>query len=466
MPRTAPLPRPRLFSITWPILSEHLLHASVGLFFVWLCARESDGTAAAYGLANQIIGFFIILFRLVAVGASVVVTQYLGAGDRANAERIARAALGATTWLGLGSAALVMLAAGPLLRLLALPEGLLPIALPYLVITGAALAVDALNGTAAAILRAYTHTRDAMEQMVLMYLLSILLGVPFMLGLFGLPVMGLPGIAIGFVASRVLVLALYMRLWKIRLGIVPARADWWRVARGPLGEMAHIGLPGAGENVAYRIAFTWVLAFVAGLGATPLATHTYLLQISYFVLLTGLAVGFGTEIVVGHLIGGGQLHGANRLVSKALAGGILVATALAGAVALMGRPLMSVFSDDPEVVALGAATLWVVFALEPGRTFNLVVINALRATGDVRFPVVFGVFSMFGVAVAGAWWLGVVLGWGLVGVWIAMAADEWVRGLAMYWRWRTLRWTPHARLTRRRVLARRLVTVVEPVEAT
>ena len=88
------------FTITWPIFSEHLLQASVGLLFVWLTSRISDGTAAAFGLSNQLMVTFVILFRLVGVGASVVVTQYLGAGDRAGAQRIARASLGGAVWLG------------------------------------------------------------------------------------------------------------------------------------------------------------------------------------------------------------------------------------------------------------------------------------------------------------------------------------------------------------------------------
>ena len=73
--------------------------------------------------------------------------------------------------------------------------------------------------------------------------------------------------------------------------------------------------------------------------------------------------------------------------------------------------------------------------LEPGRTFNIVVINSLRATGDARFPLLMGLISMWGIAIPLAWFLGLHLGWGLVGIWLAIAADEWTRGLSMYWRW-------------------------------
>jgi Na+-driven multidrug efflux pump len=95
--------------------------------------------------------------------------------------------------------------------------------------------------------------------------------------------------------------------------------------------------------------------------------------------------------------------------------------------------------------------LWCCLLLEPGRTFNLVVINALRAAGDARYPVMAGAASMLIVLAGGSWLLGVKLELGLVGVWIAYAADEWLRGLLMWRRWARLAWVPHARNTRRRM---------------
>ena len=281
-------PRPRLFAITWPIFAEHLLHASVGLLFVALTARLSDATAAAFGLSNQIMAFFLILFRLVGIGASVVITQNLGAGDRRGAERVARASLAAASALGLASALLVALGADGLLSLMKLPDSLRPEAKPYLVILGIVLAIDSLNSTLTSVLRAYTFTRDTLLQIVATYLLSLSFGLPLMYGWLGFPQLGLIGIGLGFLLARALGLVFALWLWRERLAIRPSARDWWWLHRAPLAEMMHIGLPGAGENVAYRTAFTWNLAFVAAMGAGTLATHTYLLQISYFILLTRL----------------------------------------------------------------------------------------------------------------------------------------------------------------------------------
>jgi Na+-driven multidrug efflux pump len=95
--------------------------------------------------------------------------------------------------------------------------------------------------------------------------------------------------------------------------------------------------------------------------------------------------------------------------------------------------------------------LWITVLLEPGRTCNLVIINALRAAGDARFPVAAGAASMLLVMAGGSWLLGVHFQMGLVGVWIAYALDEWLRGLTMAVRWFGHGWLAAARATRRRV---------------
>ena len=111
---------------------------------------------------------------------------------------------------------------------------------------------------------------------------------------------------------------------------------------------------------------------------------------------------------------------------------------------------------DVGGVAGGAVLMWWTVLLEPGRTFNLVVINALRATGDARYPVMAGAASMLVILAGGSAFFGLVLGLGLPGVWIAYALDEWVRGLLMWRRWATHGWVPHARAAHRRLRAARI----------
>lgn len=58
---------------------------------------------------------------------------------------------------------------------------------------------------------------------------------------------------------------------------------------------------------------------------------------------------------------------------------------------------------------------------------------------------------MAAVLAGGSWLLGVHFGLGLAGLWLAYAADEWIRGLLMWRRWAVQAWVPYARAARRRL---------------
>ncbi len=448
-------PRPSLVALTWPLFAELVLGLVVGLVGLWLASRMSDTASGAFALSNHVQASFFLLFRIISMGVSVVITQNLGAGNRAGADDTARASLGASTWLGLGAGAAVALLAGPLLRLLNAPDNVMPLAEPYLPVLSISLALDAFNASMGAVMRAHMHTRDTLLNMIAMHSLHLAICWPLMAGLGPLPALGLAGFAVAAAISRAFGVAFHLWLWRWRLQLVPHAHDWWRMRWKSLGPALHIGLPGAAENIAYRLALMVTVALVARMGADALAVHSYTMQVMYFILVFGLAVGFASEILVGHLVGARQLHEAHRLVRKSLRWGLLVSTGVSLTAAITAPWTLQLFTHDPHIIQQATTLLWITVLLEPGRTFNLVVINALRATGDARFPVVAGAASMVFVMAGGAWLLGVVFDLGLVGVWIAYAADEWVRGLIMCARWWRLGWVPAARATHRRVTRQR-----------
>ena len=441
--------------LAWPLMAELVLGFGVGLLGLWLASRESDTASAAFALSNQMLGAFFLLFRIVSMGVSVVITQNLGAGHLQGAHRVARASLGASTWMGLGTAIVVGLGAGPLLGLLDAPAPVLAIGVPYLRMLALALLLDAYNASMSAVMRAHLRTRDAMFNILAMHCVHLLLAFPLMRGWGPLPELGLPGFALAMALSRGFGMAVHLWLWRRRLHLHTHAADWWRIHPEILGPALHIGLPGAAENIAYRVSMLVSMAVVSGMGTVALATHSYASQLSTLVVLFTVAIGFAGEILVGHLVGAGDLHRANRMVRRSLATGLVVSLLIAAAAAASAPWSLQLFTHDAGILGQATVLLWISVLLEPGRTCNVVLINALRATGDARFPVVVGAFSMVIVMAGGSWLLGVHFGLGLAGVWIAYAADEWVRGLMMAARWFGLGWLGAARRTRQRVQRQR-----------
>lgn len=442
---------PRLLGVATPLFIELCLGIGVGVIGTVLAARLGDASGAAFALANHVLAMLFILFRIVGAGVSVVVAQSLGRGQRQQADAVALATLGAATWIGAFTAFVAWFGATPLLQLLNSPADVMALAAPLLRWLAPALFFDAWNATQASVMRAHLRGADVLRVIAVMHTSHLALAWLLMYGFGPLPPLGLPGFAIALAVSRAMGVAMHLMLWRARLGLRPSLADAWRLRRQELAAVLRIGTPGAAEAIAYRLCFMISLAVVGTLGAPALAAHAYASQVTYGALLAGLATGLAVEIVVGHLIGAGDLHGAHRLVKRALAAGLLSSVVAASAAALAGPWLLVVFTQDPHILTQAAVLLWWTVLLEPGRTFNLVVINALRAAGDARYPVVVGVGSMLVVLAGGSWWLGVHLGLGLVGVWLAYAADEWLRGLLMWRRWARLGWVPHARAVHQRL---------------
>lgn len=447
-PLTEKLQKLGLFAITWPIFIEQLSHILPGMIDIFMISHLGDAAAAGVSVANQIVVFFIVLFSFIGLGSSVVITHYLGAQDKQGAERVASNAIGVNVWLGAVISILTLLFSNQMLTLLHLPSELLPYARPFLALMGGTLFLEAINIVFASILRAHGHTREVMVIALGMNLINIALNSILIFGLFGLTPLGVVGAALSTVISRLIACIAYVYLVK-RLIQLPLRFEaLWNFSPSIIAKILHIGIPSAGENLCWWTSFMVITYFIAQMGADQIATFTYAMQLSMIMMMLSIAIGIGTEIIIGHLIGAGELDLAYRQLLRSLRVGVALTVVMTVVVVFAAKPLFSLFSQKPEIIEAGASLLLVSLILEPGRTFNLVVINSLRATGDARFPLYAGIASMWGIAVVLAWLLGLHWGWGLIGVWSAFAIDEWVRGLLMYRRWKSRAWEKHAHATR------------------
>ena len=430
----------RFGAIAAPLFLELSIGMAVGMLGTSFAAHISDAAGGAFALTNQLFGLLFMVFRLVGAGIGVVVSQNLGAQHRHEADRVARAALAAGTWMGGSMAVVALVLATPLLQALSL-----------------ALLLDAWNACMASVMRAHLRTRETLGVMLVMHAVHVGLawplmhGVSFVPGLENWPGFGLPGFALALVISRLVGLWLHWILWQSRLKLVPDVADFWRFRKTQIKHILHIGLPGAAENLSWELAFLVSVAAVGLMGTQALATQAYVLQFNMWILISGAAIGIAVEMVVGHLVGARKLREAHVLVKRAQTIGFAVTLVVAVLMAWQGASLLRWFTDDPAILAEGQRLLWWSILLETGRTFNLIVISALRATGDSKYPFYAGAGSMAVVLAGGSWLLGVHWGWGLTGIWIAYAADEWIRGLLMWHRWVSRGWIPHARATHARM---------------
>jgi len=425
--------RPRLNAIAGPILGEFLVGMSVAMAGLWLASQTSDIAAGAFGMSNQVMETLFVLFRVLAIGVGAGITQAVGGQRPEAARRTALVGLGASTWAGAFVASWMLLANEWTLDVLNAPLGVSRLAAPYLQVLALAMVLEAYNLTMAAILRAHLHARDTLQVMLVMHSVHLALAFVLMRGVGSWDGLGLYGYAIGLIVSRVVGLVMHLRFWRLRLKLAPTRHDWWVCPVRALMPVLRTGVPAASLELVYRIGFMMSLAAAARLGVPSLAAQAYTLQTLKYVMLVSLSIGWACEIMVGHLVGAGEFRTAHQLVRKGLRNGVLA------------------FTRDPEVIEAAQTLLWIAFALETGRVANIVVLGALRATGDVVYPVAASMASLILVLGVGS----VVLGrtFGLPGIFIAYAADEWIRGTILFHRWSTHGWVHHARVIYQRMRA-------------
>jgi len=436
--------KPRLLALAWPIFVEHGLHVMTSTVDTFMVSHISDGAVAALGVANQIVVLAIIVFNFVGIGASIVVTHSLGGGDPSGARAIATTAVATNFWIGAVISLGVFLCAAPLLGLMQLPAGLMIYARPFLTLMGGTLFLESINLAVSAVLRAHGHTRESMLVTLGQNVLNAFGNAVFLFGLFGAPTLGVTGVALSTIFSRfVAMIALFILLRK-QAGIRIQFLDFFRLPARRLKRILAIGLPAAGENVSWWLAFMVVTSFTARMGEGQLVIQTYAMQILYFVMIISMSVALGTEIIIGHLVGAGRFAEAYDELLRNLRTSFFLACGAIVIVAVAAPLVLRAFTTDTAVIAGAAFLLRFSLLLEPGRVLNIVVVNSLRATGDARFPILLGALSMWGLWVPLAWFLGLRLEWGLSGVWIAMMCDEWLRGVIMFRRWKSRRWLLHA----------------------
>lgn len=430
-----------LFKLAWPILIETALFMTLGIVDVFVLSQYNDLAAGAVATANQAAAIATLVFTVVSTASAVLISQYLGAGKKEAASRIAALSLTLNFLLGLLVSLLFLLFHRQILGLIGAKGELLELAGDYLSIVGGFLFFQAVLSAMAVIIRNHGMTQISMYVTVGMNLVNTALDILFVLGLD----MGVTGVAIATTFSRaagtaVLAAVLFKKVEKPSifrlLKPVPLR---------DIKNILRIGIPGALETALYNISQLVITSIVLiFLTNEELIAKTYVQNITMIFYVFSIAIGQASQILTGHLVGAGKTGEAYQRGLRGYRVALLITLSLCVAGVLLRYPLMGLFTTDQTVIELGATVMFINVALEFGRTTNLVLIACLRGAGDVYFPTFCAIFSNWVLGVLGSYVFAVVLEMGLFGLWIALAADEFIRGILMYFRWRSKKWTKHS----------------------
>lgn len=433
-----------LFHLTWPIFLEVFLFMLMGLADTFMLSAVSDDAVSGVGTANQYIHIAILILEVVGNGAAIVVSQYLGSRRYIEAAKISALAVTLNLCVGLIMSVVFIMSSNQLMVMMNLQGAVLDHAQSYLIIVGGGIFLQAVINSLAAIIRVHGWTKQTMYVSLGMNVLHVIGNYMLIFGNFGAPELGVQGAAISSVFSRLIALFVFFWLLYQALEVKLKLEYYFTFSKDFIRKILYIGFPSALEQILYQFCQIVFLYYVTYIGAEALAAKQYASNISMFTYLFALAIGIGTSIIVGRYVGAGEKDAAYKQLWFSVKAALVFTVIIASLVTFFREPLMGLFTNNPEVISIGASVLLLSLLLETGRTINITIINTLRASGDARFPVKIGFLSMVCMSLPLGYLFVFVLDLGLVGVWLAIAADEWTRAIIVLFRWKSRKWERYA----------------------
>lgn len=391
-------------------------------------ALGGTGIGSTLFIAIGIFGMGLLL------GLDPVVARAFGAGDRDECDRWLVAGL----WLALVATpplALVLLGTWWVLPSLGFHGAVLPHVDAYFPIV--ALSLPPLLGYAALrrYLQALSQVRAIAFTLVSANLVNVVANWLLIYGIGPAPALGVRGSAWATVISRVYMLvALGWVAWRLHRGR-QAGPVAWALPAARLRRLASLGLPAAAHLTFEVSVFSAVTALAGQLRPDALAAHHIALTIASVVFMVPLGVSAAAAVLVGQHLGRGAADQARRAGWAAIVVVLGFMTAAAATLFLAPEAFIRLFTTDAAVIVIGSQLLGVAATFQLFDGLQVATTGALRGIGETRGPMF---ISLIGYWISGlplSWWLCFRAGYGVVGLWLGLAASLFLVGTALLILW-------------------------------
>ncbi len=442
-PKTLPQSRvldKGIWGMSRPMFLDQAVTYTIPLIDMYFLSRISDSAAAAVGAITPLV-FVANAFLIVSAfsGASIA-SQRIGANDyqRGNATIAAYAIF--VVILALIAALSVNIGGPWVASAMSLSVEVEQHARTYLSIIGWMVALWGCRVIYQTVLNIYGEPQWNTYSNIILFGVNLIGNAIAVYGFMGIPPSGVAGVAIASIVAAGASLAFVVTIVHYKLRIqIPLREGWknFSVLMAPVIMIAAPSVLEPMSFQAYMIALNWIAAEV---GDLALKVKVYAYNTFLFCLMISVALGMATEAIIAQLVGRQEFERVDKQLKQSLKIALLGTSALALVWLIFNQPILSVFSSDPEVIAIGVWAFLMSFLAEPWRTINIVVGGALRCAGDATFTSVSSIAVIWLFSVPLAYVLAIPVGLGLYGLLIAAILDELVRALIKGWRWRRGNW--------------------------
>lgn len=351
---------------------------------------------AAVGANSAVIGLIISLFIGIALGSNVVIAHAIGRRDSDAVQRAVHTSVVVAVIAGIIVGLLGQLIAAPLLGLLNVPDEVFPLALLYLRIYLVGLPVILLYNFEAAIFRSVGETRVPLIALTLSGILNVVLNLFFVAVLN----MSVSGVAIATVISNVVSsVILFVKLRRTELDI-HLDLKKLRIDLPILRRILAIGLPAGVQSSLFSVSNIVIQSAINSLGTVVMAASSAAFNIEILTFDIIDAFSQACTTFVGQNYGAGKIDRCKKTLKLCMLEGLAALVAAIAILLFFGKPLLSIFNNDPEVVETGYIRLmYVMFS----HIFNLlynVMSGYLRGFSISLAPAILTMLGVCGVRIA------------------------------------------------------------------
>ena len=399
----------------------------------WLSRLGPDPVAAITILAP----FLWVMFsanQIVGVGSVAIISRRYGEKDYAQTELAIKETIVLKWLVAIISGALGFILTPTILEVLGAEGEVLRQGIIYARIIFAGLGFNFATYSIFTALRGVANPNKAMFLMIGFNVLNMILDPFFIFGWGPLPEMGIAGAAIASIISYAMVFFVGLGLLffggsNVRLSLQSEGhirlSTMWRILK--------IGAPSAIGSLSFSIGRSVIMPMVAFFGMGVVAAYGVSLQISAFGIHLLVGIGLGMSALIGHNLGARKLERARKTANQALMLSISIMMFMGILSFIFARFIMSLFFDDPEIIAYGMTILRIAAVSLPFLAIHIMIENVYTGAGENRPAMIFNIIHAWALEIPAVYVTTQLLGLSEVAVWWSITGATILSGLAYLW---------------------------------
>lgn len=416
------------FRIAWPSTLEAVLVGLVGVIDTIMVSSLGAGAIAAVGLTNQPKMIVLAIIMSLNVSVTAIVARRKGAMQRMDANQCLRFSILISAVISLLFGFAGFSFARPMMRFAGAGDDILDMATTYFRIIMLGTIFNGLSMTINAAQRGAGNTKISMVTNLAANFVNMVFNYLLIGGNLGFPRMGIAGAALATVIGSVVSLVIAVASLLYHDGFLTLRMRCsWMMDTFSLKSMFSITSSALVEQVFMRVGFFTYAKIIAGLGTDAFATH----QIAMNAMSMSFTFGDGLQVACASLVG--QELGAKRPDLSIIYGKVgnrlamCISSVLCIVFVTCAVPIMRLFTQEAHIIEAGVPLLYITAVVTFAQTSQVVFSGCLRGAGDTKFVAMVSFISIMFVRPILSYLLCYPLGMGLLGAWIGIIFDQYMR---------------------------------------